>query len=213
MKNTMKPEKKDQSSAAMSAETSNKQSAETATQKEPGALDKLFEDLLKDMYGAEQRLQEAIPEMMEACSGSVLRKTFAQHLRETKAQTSRLEQVFALLGKEPKAEKCEVMEGLIKETKKVIGSTPDGSHTRDAGLIICAQKVEHYEIASYGSLVQVAATLGHYRIADILDESLHEEELTDQHLTEIAESKVNPMADEESNKEPEAGSESEATAS
>ena len=194
----MKSEKKEQFSGVPGVGHNTKASSAESVQKEPGALDKLFEDLLKDMYGAEQRLQEAIPEMMEACSGEVLRKAFAQHLKETMAQTARLEQIFALLGKEAQAEKCEVMEGLVKETKKVIGGTPDGSHTRDAGLIICAQKVEHYEIASYGSLVQVAATLGHYRIADILDESLDEEEMTDHKLTEIAESQVNPMADEES---------------
>ncbi len=160
-------------------------------------FEKLFEDLLKDVYWAEQHLVEALPKMAEAATTEALKDAIEDHLHVTKKHVKRLEKVFKLLGKPAEAKKCDAMEALVKEGEKAIEETPDGSMTRDAGIIISAQKVEHYEIASYGSLVQVAITLGHDEIADILEQTLAEEEETDAHLTKIAETDVNPMADNE----------------
>src|SRR5690606_41761471 len=116
---------------------------------------------------------------------------------QTKKHVSRLEKVFKSMGEEAKAKKCEAMEGLTKEAKTMMNETKEGTMTRDAALIIAAQKVEHYEIASYGSLVQIARTIGRDKEADILEQTLWEEEDTDKTLTAIAETFVNPMADEE----------------
>lgn len=165
--------------------------------KKQTAFEKLFEDLLKDIYWAEQHLVEALQIMSEAATTEALQDAFEEHMHQTQRHVGRLEKVFSLLGKEAQAKKCEAMEGLIKEGKEIIKSTEEGSMTRDAGLIIAAQKVEHYEIASYGSLVQVALTLGHDKIASILELTLNEEEDTDHLLTDIAETDVNPMADHE----------------
>jgi ferritin-like metal-binding protein YciE len=164
-------------------------------------FEKLFEDLLKDTYGAEQQLVEALQQMHEAATTDELKNAFEDHLYVTKKHVSRLERVFSLIGIEAEAKTCEAMAGLIKESQRVVEETEEGSMTRDAGLIIAAQKVEHYEIAAYGSLVQVALTLGHDQAATILERTLSEEEDTDSLLTEIAETEVNPMADNEENEE------------
>lgn len=160
-------------------------------------FEKLFLDLLKDTLGAEKSLVEALPKVIDAATTDNLKDAFEEHLHTTKKQVLRLEHIFKLLGKTAESVKCEAMEALIKETEKVIEQTPEGSMTRDAGLIISAQKIEHYEIAAYGSLVQVALTLEHDEIASILEKTLAEEEETDHLLTEIAEADINPMADEE----------------
>ena len=166
-------------------------------EKKESLFEKLFQDLLKDIYWAEKHLVEALPKMAEACTTDTLREAIEDHLHVTKKHVSRLEKVFKLLGKPAEAKKCDVMEGLVKEGNKVIEDTKEGTMTRDAGIIISAQKVEHYEIASYGSLVQVALTLGHDDVAYILEQTLREEEDTDMHLTDIAETEINPMADDE----------------
>ncbi len=201
------------SAAATSTATKKKAAAKTASQNggettEQTPFEKLFEDLLKDIYWAEQNLVEALKEMHEAATTEELQNAFEDHLYVTQKHVSRLEKVFSLIGVEAEAKKCDAMAGLIKEAKRVIEETEDGSMTRDAGLIIAAQKVEHYEIASYGSLVQVALTLGHDQAAKILEKTLSEEEDTDMLLTEIAETEVNPMADQETgDEEEEEGSE------
>lgn len=170
-------------------------SLQQQTQQTP--FEKLFQDLLKDVYWAEQNLVEALQQMHEAATTDELKNAFEDHIYVTQKHASRLERVFSLLGVQPEAKKCDAMEGLIKEAQRVIEETEEGTMTRDAGLIISAQKVEHYEIAAYGSLVQVALTLGHDQAAMILERTLREEEDTDYLLTDIAETCVNPMADHE----------------
>lgn len=166
-------------------------------------LEKLFLDMLKDMYWAEGHLVEKLQVMRKAATTDELQEAFEDHQYLTQKHKSRLERVFKMLGEEPEGKKCEAMEGLTKEAESIIKETPEGTMTRDAGLIIAAQKVEHYEIASYGSLVQIARTLGHDDAADILERTLWEEEDTDELLTDIAESDINPMADEEESEETE----------
>ena len=119
------------------------------------------------------------------------------HLEQTERHVTRLEKVFKLIGKEPEGKKCEAMEGLIKEAKSIISETKADTMTRDAALIIAAQKVEHYEIATYGGLVQLAITMGLTRAADLLDNTLREEGDTDHKLTQIAEAHINIDAEEE----------------
>lgn len=160
-------------------------------------LEKFFVDQLKDIYYAEQQLLKALPEMQQAATTEELEDAFADHLKQTERHVKRLEKVFKVIGKNPEGKKCEAMDGLVKESKTIISETKEGTMTRDAALIIAAQKVEHYEIASYGGLVQLAITMGLNRAAEILDKTLQEEEDTDQLLTDIAESYINIEAEEE----------------
>lgn len=160
-------------------------------------LDKMFLNMLKDIYWAEQHLIPNLEEMQKNATTEELQDAIEDHILQTKKHVSRLEKVFKSLGEEAAGKKCDAMEGLTKEAKSIMNETKEGTMTRDAALIIAAQKVEHYEIATYGSLVQIARTIGKYREADILEQTLWEEEDTDRTLTEIAETYVNPMADEE----------------
>ncbi|MCG2613555.1 ferritin-like domain-containing protein [Terrimonas sp. NA20] len=160
-------------------------------------LEKLFHDSLKDIYWAEKALTKALPKMKKNATTELLQTAIEEHLEQTKGQIERLEQVFDLLGKKAQAKKCEAMEGLIKEGESIIEETEDGSMTRDVGIIMAAQKVEHYEIATYGSLVQVAHTLGLDEVAGILEETLEEEKETDQNLSAIAENDINWEAEME----------------
>jgi ferritin-like metal-binding protein YciE len=162
-------------------------------------LERFFIDQLKDMYYAEQQLLKALPKMAQASTTEELEDAFNDHLKQTERQVKRLEKVFQIVGKNPEGKKCEAMEGLIKESETIIKETKKGSMTRDAALIIAAQKVEHYEIATYGGLVQLAITMGLHRAADILDKTLAEEEDTDTSLTDIAENYINIEAEEEGN--------------
>lgn len=162
-------------------------------------LHKFFEDSLKDIYWAEQHLVKALPKMAEAATTDELKEAFDDHLHQTQKQVKRLEKVFGLLDKKADTKKCEAMEGLVKECESIIKETKEGTMTRDAALIIAAQKVEHYEIASYGGLVQLAITMGHDKVADILEKTLQEEEDTDMLLTDIAEEHINIDADNEGN--------------
>lgn len=166
-------------------------------------LEKLFTDSLKDIYWAEKALTKALPKMQKAATTPELQTAIEEHLGQTMEQVSRLEQAFELLGEKAQAKKCEAMEGLIKEGQSVIEETEDGSMTRDVGIIMAAQKVEHYEIASYGSLVTLAQTLGKNDVADLLATTLEEEKDTDANLTEIAESKINWEAEQEDDEEEE----------
>lgn len=160
-------------------------------------LEKFFVDSLKDIYWAEKALTKALPKMRKAATTDELKSAIEDHLAQTKEQVSRLEQVFELCGKKAQAKKCDAMEGLIKEGEGVIEDTEDGSMTRDVAIIMAAQKVEHYEIATYGSLVQLAKTMGMDEVAGILQTTLDEEKETDQGLTEIAESSINWEAEQE----------------
>lgn len=154
----------------------------------------LFTDEVKDIYWAEKHLVKALPKMQKAATTPELQNAFGTHLEQTKVHVTRLEKVFELLEEKAVGKKCEAMAGLVKEAESVIEDTEEGTATRDVGLIIAAQKVEHYEIASYGSLVTLAKTLDRKDLAEILAQTLDEEEKTDELLTEIAEDDVNYKA-------------------
>jgi ferritin-like metal-binding protein YciE len=180
------------------SKAASKRSGTTTAQKsDETMLRELFVDELKDIYWAEKHLTKALPKMSKAATSEELANAFTDHLAQTENQISRIEQVFELLDMPARAKKCEAMEGLVKEAQAVIEEQPKGTMVRDAGLIISAQKVEHYEIAAYGSLVQLAKTMGENDIADLLGETLAEEKETDQLLTELAVSGINISADSE----------------
>jgi ferritin-like metal-binding protein YciE len=160
----------------------------------------LFEDELKDIYWAEKALTKAIPKMIKNATSQELIDALEQHLEVTKGQVGRCEQVFELLGKPARAKKCEAMEGLTKEAEEIMSSTEEGV-VRDAGIISAAQKVEHYEIASYGTLCAFAKTLGEDEIAGILEQTLNEEKQADETLTTVAESSINLEAANEDEEE------------
>jgi len=160
-------------------------------------LQKFFTDQLKDIYYAEKELIKGLAEMKNASSTEELEDAFDNHSKQTERHIKRLEKVFQLIGKKAEGKKCEAMDGLLKEARSIISETEAGTLTRDAALIIAAQKVEHYEIASYGGLAQLAITMGMNRAADLLEKTLQEEEQTDQLLTDIAESYINVSAEQE----------------
>jgi ferritin-like metal-binding protein YciE len=181
-----------------SAKTATKRSGNTAQKSdEKTMLNELFMDELKDIYWAEKHLTKALPKMSKAATSQELSSAFQNHLTQTERQIERIEQVFELLDTAPRAKKCDAMEGLVKEAQSLLEELPKGTMVRDAGLIIAAQKVEHYEIAAYGSLVQLAKTMGENEVADILFQTLEEEKQTDQLLTELAVSGINLGAEEE----------------
>jgi ferritin-like metal-binding protein YciE len=160
-------------------------------------LEKFFHDSLKDIYWAEKHLVKALGKMQKAATTDELKNAIEEHIGQTEEHATRLEQVFELLGKKPQAKKCEAMEGLIKEGESIVEETEAGSMTRDAGVIMAAQKVEHYEIATYGTLRQLAITMGQEQVAGILSQTLEEEKETDQGLTRIAENDINWEAEQE----------------
>ena len=193
--------------ASGKAEQSNGKTAQSNGKKsgsnghnEENPLEKFFHDQLKDMYYAEQQLLKALNEMKSASTTEELEDAFDEHLKQTERQVKRLEKVFSLIGQKPEGKRCEAMDGLIKEGKTIISETKEGTMTRDAALIIAAQKIEHYEIATYGGLVALALTLGKGRAASILDKTLQEEYDTDELLTDIAEAHINFDAEEEGGK-------------
>jgi ferritin-like metal-binding protein YciE len=156
----------------------------------------LFEDLLKDIMGAEKMILKALPKMIDAATSEELKAAFEDHLEVTEAQVDRLEQVFESCGLKPSSKKCKGMEGLVEEGNEAVEETEDGTLLRDVALIIAAQKIEHYEMAAYGSVRTLAMIMGEEEAASLLQETLDEEGETDQALTEIAEG-INPMAYEE----------------
>src|SRR5687768_3878493 len=158
-------------------------------------LQKLFVEELKDVYDAEHQILDALPKMTEAASSQELKRAFTQHRAETQGQVRRLEQVFRGFGKEPERKTCEGMKGLLEEGKEFIDADGD-KDAIDAALISAAQKVEHYEIATYGTLRTFALTLGRREEAQLLQETLDEEAAADEKLTDIAVSGVNPEATE-----------------
>jgi ferritin-like metal-binding protein YciE len=171
-------------------------STKTSPAAEPALLE-LFKDGIMDIYWAENHLVKNLPKMIAAATSEKLKTTIATHLEETKGHVSRLEQVFTLLGEEPLAKKCDAMEGLTKEGEGIIESTEQGTATRDVGIILASQKVEHYEIATYGGLTQLAKTLGLDDVAELLYQTLTEEKTADELLTDVAESDINYQASEE----------------
>ena len=194
---------KNSSGSKTSASTSAKANASNgnSSKMEESKLHEFFIEQLKDIYWAEKHLVKALTKMQKAATTEELQNAFEDHRAATEEHATKLEHVFELLGKKPQAKKCEAMEGLIKEGESIIEETDEGSVTRDAALIMAAQKVEHYEIATYGGLVQLANTMNHTEAAAVLEQILQEEKDTDVLLTEIAENDVNWEADQETKEE------------
>ncbi|WP_312902651.1 YciE/YciF ferroxidase family protein [Chryseobacterium taichungense] len=159
-------------------------------------LKELFVDELKDIVYAERALLKALPKMAKNASEPKLVEAIEEHIKVTEGQVSRLERIFEILGESSRGVKCEAMEGLIKEGESILEETEAGP-VRDAGIISACQKVEHYEIASYGTLVAFARTLGEDEIASLLAETLAEEKDADKQLTESAYNSINFDAAEE----------------
>jgi ferritin-like metal-binding protein YciE len=153
----------------------------------------LFLAELRDLYNAENQLVDALPKMADAASSSELKKAFTHHLEETKKHVTRLDDVFKNLHEDPKGETCEAMKGLVKEGEQFIQAKGEPD-VRDAGLIGAAQRVEHYEMAGYGTARTLAQRLGLQDVAKILDTTLKEEKAADEKLTTVAEGNVNPTA-------------------
>ncbi len=177
----------------------------TASKSNQGDMDfknsplfELFITELRDIYWAEKHLVKNLPKMAKAATSDDLRMAMEEHLSQTENQVERLEEIFQLLDKRAVGKRCEGMDGLVEESKEKMEDTEDGSLTRDAGLIGSAQKIEHYEIAAYGTLKTLAEVLDlDGEVISLLNETLEEEKETDSRLTEIAESHVNEEAKEE----------------
>jgi ferritin-like metal-binding protein YciE len=173
--------------SAASKQKSNTASSSTSAASKSRQVDlkKIFEKELNDTYDSEKQIVEALPKMAKAADSEDLQDAFEHHLEQTKKQVERLDKIFERTGIQKTGETCEATQGLIKECQEVIDDY-DRSPARDSALIIGAQKIEHYEIASYGSLCELADVLGMHKVCDILDRTLAEEEDTDHTLTEIA---------------------------
>jgi len=157
------------------------------------SLDDLYIDQLADIYDAEKRLVKALPKMAEKASTPELRSAFEDHAQKTRHHVERLEEIFQELGRDANGKKCKAMMGLISESKDILGKDIDPK-IRDAGIVAAAQKVEHYEIAAYGTLRTLAETRGDRRAAQLLQETLDEEKEADHKLTQVAESSINLQA-------------------
>lgn len=159
------------------------------------SLRKLYVEELKDLYSAEKQILQALPRMAKKAKNPQLKAGFEEHVRVTEEQVKRLDQIFEGLGKSPRGKKCKGMEGLLEEGKEVMQEDMD-DETRDAALIAAAQRVEHYEMAGYGTVRTYANLLGEKEAAKLLQQTLDEEGLTDKKLTQLAES-INVEAMEE----------------
>jgi ferritin-like metal-binding protein YciE len=168
-------------------------SSSGGTQMKMEDLKDLFVEELKDIYSAENQITKALPKMAKAAKSPDLKKGFELHLEQTKGQIERLEQIFKELGEKPTGKKCHGMEGLLEEGKELMGEDAE-PEVMDAGLISAAQRVEHYEIAAYGTVKTYAELLGMSKAAKLLDETLKEEKDTDQKLTGLA-GKINVQAE------------------
>jgi len=180
-------------------EKTSKAHTSVKTHEQGPLMQELFVDMLKDIYWAEKHLTKALPKMKKASTTEELQNAFDDHLAQTEEHVTRLERAFELMGKKAQAKKCEAMEGLTKEADEMTEETEAGSLTRDVALIAAAQKVEHYEIATYGTLVQLASNMHLNEVASLLEETLKEEKAADSLLTDIAENNVNWQALENEN--------------
>ena len=163
------------------------------------SLQDLYVEQLRDLYSAENQLVKALPKMAKAAQSSTLREAFEHHLEQTRGHVDRLEQIFTAMDESPKGRKCSGMEGLVEEGEEVI-KEQSSSDALDAGLIASAQRVEHYEIAAYGTVRTFAGLLGDEEAVNLLQQTLDEEKETDEKLTELAK-EINPQASEEMDKE------------
>lgn len=156
-------------------------------------LKDLFEHELKDLYSAENQILRTLPKLKDNASDDKLKKAFEKHMKETEGHVKRLEEICEELGIKPTGETCKAMQGLVKETESFLKEDPE-KEVKDAGLIAEAQRVEHYEIAGYGTAVRLAKELGFEKIADKLQKTLDEEYKTDNLLTDMAEDRLNRKA-------------------
>jgi ferritin-like metal-binding protein YciE len=164
------------------------------TRTEFNSLEDLFVEQLKDLYDAENRLVDALPKMAEAATSSSLKRAFTEHLEETRNHVTRLEQVFNSIGLEAERQTCQAMKGLVSEGSEIIDSKGSNPAVLDAGLIAAAQRVEHYEMAGYGTARTFAEQLGMREAADLLQSTLNEEGAADKKLTQLAMQKINAEA-------------------
>jgi ferritin-like metal-binding protein YciE len=183
--------------AAKKAASSPKKAAASTPAEQESLLKKLFVDGLKDIYWAEKHLSKALPKLMKAATSDELKQAFQEHATVTEQQIVRLDQVFEKVGVKAVAKKCEAMDGLTREADNIVSETQKGTMSRDAGLILASQKIEHYEIASYGGLAQLASTLGLEEVKNLLGQTLQEEKDADSKLSQIAESSINIEAKKE----------------
>jgi ferritin-like metal-binding protein YciE len=179
------------------SETRKKGSSQQGSEESATYLQRFFGDQLKDIYYAEQELLKALHEFKNAATTEELEDAIEVHTQQTRRHIKRLEKIFQMIGLRPEGKRCEAMDGIIKECKTIIRETEENSMTRDAALIIATQKIEHYEMATYGGLVALALTMGLERAADLLDKTLAEEMDTDEALTDIAENYINVEAEHE----------------
>lgn len=156
-------------------------------------LEDLLTHEMRDIYDAENRLIDALPKMAETASSPALRRAFSDHLQETRGHLDRLEQAFSDLGQEPARETCNAMKGLIAEGEEALDAEAN-PELKDAALIAAAQRVEHYEMAGYGTLRNLAQRVGHGEIANLFEQTLDEEKAADQRLSHVAVEQVNPEA-------------------
>jgi len=181
----------------MAKSTSRKTNGSSSAKAGVSQLEEFFMHELKDVLGAEKILLKALPKLQKAATTDELKQALEDHLAVTEEHVARLEEVFGMFDKKPQSKKCEAMDGIAKEGESVVKETESGSMTRDAAIIMAAQKAEHYEIATYGGLVQLAKTIGRTDVAEILAQTLEEEKETDELLTEIAEAHINQEAEQE----------------
>jgi ferritin-like metal-binding protein YciE len=160
-------------------------------------LKEFFIEQLQDILWAEKKLVKTLPKMKEAATTIRLKESFNDHLKETEKHVERLHEIFELINEEATDKKCKAMSGIVDEGEDIIDDTDKGSAQRDVGLIFAAQKVEHYEIATYGGLASLARTLGYSQISEILEKTLLEEKQADEMLTYIAENGINYAASTE----------------
>ena len=175
----------------------NKRAAAAAASRSPeaeSALKELFIDEMKDIYWAEKHLAATLPKLIKGATSEDLKQTITNHLEETKNHVTRLESAFQSVGEKAVAKKCLAMEGLLSEATELLSDTEKGTEVRDVAIISAAQKVEHYEIASYGTLRTLAGTLGYSEAQELFDATLAEEKNADSLLTQVAENYVNEAA-------------------
>ena len=185
---------------AMQSNTKMPQTSSTRTSPmaiQNSKLNDFFLAQLQDLYWAEKKLVKTLPKLADAATSFKLKQAFNDHLEQTKNHVTRLENVFQLMGEEPKALKCPAMAGIVDEGEDIIDETDKGTAQRDVGLIFAAQKAEHYEIATYGGLATLARTMGMNQIVDLLEQTLDEEKAADTLLTKIAEEDANVKASTE----------------
>ena len=196
MKTTKNTATADTKKKSTTAKTKSNGAAVKAKSSAADGLRKLFVDSLKDIYWAEKALVKALPKMAKNATSENLITAINDHLAVTKEQVTRLEQVFEIVGEKATAKKCDAMEGLIKEGEGIMEETQDGP-VRDAGIVAASQKIEHYEIATYGTLAAFAKTLGEDEALALLQQTLAEEKEADTLLTEAAYNNINFEASEE----------------